>query len=206
MARIYKDLSAEFKKGDRYGKLTYTGIHFKGNHGKAVGYFDCDCGNKNVPVYLSAVKGGCRKTCGCLQMNKQCIPSKDRLKLYNTWRGMKRRCLDESCMHYKNYGGRGIIICEEWMVFDNFVDWAISSGWKATLTLERVDNDGNYCPENCTWKTMKEQRRNTRQNVYYTYNGVTKCIQEWLEERNVKRSTYNARKKRGVTEFEELFK
>lgn len=201
-----KDLCAEFAKGDRIWKLVYTGEHFKGEHGKAVGYFDCDCGNKNVPIHLSAIKCGYRKTCGCLRMNKQCISSHDRNKLYNTWRGMKRRCLDSSCKHYHNYGGRGIAICQEWLDdFDNFVDWALLSGWKEGLTLEREDVDGNYCPENCSWKTMKEQHRNRRDNVVYTYNGKTQCLSDWLEETGVSRQTYYSRLRAGKTSFEELF-
>ena len=201
-----KDLSLEFKKGERFGKLTYTGKHCKGNHGKAIGYFDCDCGNKNVPIYLSAIKGGYRKTCGCLQMNKQCIPSKSRNKLYSTWRGMKRRCLDKTSKHYHNYGGRGITICDEWLdKFDNFADWAMQNGWEYNLTLERKDVNGDYCPENCTWATVKEQHRNKRNNIFYTYDGRTQCLNDWLEETGVSRGTYYSRIKSGKTSFEELF-
>lgn len=201
-----RDLSVEFHKGERFGKLIYTGEHFKGEHGKAVGYFDCDCGKKNIPIYLSAVKGGYRKTCGCLQMNKQCIPSQQRNKLYSIWRGMKRRCLDPEYKHYHNYGGRGISVCDEWIEdFDKFADWAIESGWKDGLTLERNNVNGNYCPENCSWKTMKEQHINRRDNVLYTYNGKTQCLDDWLKETGVNRQTYYSRIKAGKTSFEELF-
>ena len=200
------DLTKEFRKGDRIGKLVYTGEYFKGEHGKIVGYFDCDCGKKHVPIYLSAIKGGYRKTCGCLIMNRQNLNAKERSKLYSTWRGMKRRCLDVSCKHYRNYGGRGIKICKEWINdFDCFADWAVKSGWNMKLTLERNDVNGNYCPENCSWKTLSEQHRNKRNNVKYTYNGETKCLTDWLEEYGVNRQTYYSRIKAGKTKFEELF-
>lgn len=200
------DLLKEFNKGDKIGHLTYTGRYFKGERGRKIGYFDCDCGNKNVPIQLKAVKGGYRKTCGCLRLNKQCMGTKERNKLYNTWRGMKRRCLDPNFKHYHNYGGRGITICSEWLEsFDNFVDWAVKSGWKMELTIERVDNGGDYCPENCEWKTMSEQLRNRRNNKMYTHDGKTQCLEDWLEEKKIKRTTYYGRIRSGKTTFEELF-
>lgn len=201
-----KKLFDEFEKGYRIGKIVYTGKGYKGEHGRAIGLFDCDCGKKDVPIELRAVKGGYRKTCGCLIKNNQNIKPELRNKLYNIWRGMKRRCLEKESPHYKNYGGRGITICNNWIEdFDSFADWALSVGWKEELTLDRIDVNGNYEPNNCRWVTMKEQQGNKRSNVVYTYQGTTKCLEEWLDIYGINRQTYYSRLKSGKTDFEELF-
>lgn len=91
-----------------------------------------------------------------------------RTRLYITWLGIKRRCFKENCKDYKNYGARGITICDSWLNdFFNFKDWAYKNGYDDNLTIERKNVDGNYCPENCTWIPMSEQsknRRNTSKN------------------------------------------
>ena len=78
---------------------------------------------------------------------------------YNTWQGMKARCLNPNNPKYHRYGGRGIKVCEEWMDIKNFSEWALSNGWKQGLTLDRINNDGNYCPENCRWVSVCENSR-----------------------------------------------
>lgn len=112
--------------------------------------------------------------------------NKENYTLYNTWCGMKRRCFNQNYSRYKDYGGRGITICEEWLDFDNFVDWAKENGFEIGLTIERIDNDGNYEPSNCAWITRAEQNRNRRSNKYIEYQGETKTLAEWCEKLGLK--------------------
>ena len=95
---------------------------------------------------------------------------------------MKKRCYSENEIGYENYGGRGITVCDEWKNnFEAFYNWAIENGYKDGLTLDRKDNDGQYCPENCKWSTVKEQANNRRSNHLLTLNGETHNLMEWSE-------------------------
>lgn len=103
-------------------------------------------------------------------------------KLYNVWNVMKQRCYNPNNKRYKDWGARGIAVCSEWKDdFMNFYEWAMSNGYKEGLTIDRIDNSGNYEPNNCRWITNKEQARNRRSNINYTINGETRCILEWCE-------------------------
>ena len=105
-----------------------------------------------------------------------------KLKLKKVWRGMKERCERPNHSSYKNYGARGISVCDSWKDdFDCFYQWAIANGYSNGLSLDRIDNDGNYCPENCRWATCKQQGNNTRSCRFITYNGDTKTMREWEE-------------------------
>ena len=109
--------------------------------------------------------------------------SKENKCLYGIWAKIKERCRDESCARYKDYGGRGIDVCDEWATdFDGFADWAKANGYKRGLTIDRMDNDGNYEPDNCQWITRREQNRNKRTNKMVTYMGETKPLVVWCEE------------------------
>jgi len=104
--------------------------------------------------------------------------------LYDAWRNIKRRCYGnyENSKYYKNYGGRGIKVCDEWKNdFELFLKWAKSNGWKSGLTIDRIDVNGNYCAENCRWITQKEQLANRRTSRNITYNGETKSAKEWAK-------------------------
>jgi len=92
---------------------------------------------------------------------------------------MKNRCGNPKDKDYKNYGARGICICPEWFDFDAFYNWAMSSGYKDDLSIDRINNDGLYSPQNCRWATVKEQSNNRRSNVVLCYKGETKTISEW---------------------------
>lgn len=103
-------------------------------------------------------------------------------RLYNCWVDMKRRCYNKRNKRYNQYGGRGISVCQEWKdSFENFYQWATNSGYDDSLTLDRVDVNGDYCPKNCRWATRMEQMRNTTRNHYVTAFGETKTIAEWSE-------------------------
>lgn len=114
--------------------------------------------------------------------------------LYYTYNNMKCRCYKKGSPAYKNYGGRGITICKSWLnSFPNFLNWAISSGWNKSLSLERIDNNKGYSPSNCKWATRYEQSRNNRRNKLITFNGKTLCSVDWSKETGINRRTITSR-------------
>lgn len=103
-------------------------------------------------------------------------------RLYRIWLAMKNRCFNAKTMRYPDYGGRGIVVCSEWKNdFKSFYDWSMSHGYDDSLSIDRIDNDGNYEPSNCRWATQLEQVRNSRHCNYLTHNGETHPISEWSE-------------------------
>lgn len=103
-------------------------------------------------------------------------------RLYCIFGAVKSRCYNKNNKRYKDYGGRGIAVCDEWKDdFMSFYNWAILNGYNDTLTIDRIDVNGNYEPSNCRWVTPKQQARNRRSNRNYTINGETHCLKEWCE-------------------------
>ena len=120
--------------------------------------------------------------------------SKSSTRLYNIWRGIKERCYRPKHLRFDKYGGRGIHICDEWKnSFENFKIWAINNGYDESLTIERIDVDGNYEPNNCRWATNKEQQNNKRNNRRITWNGVIKTLAEWSDVVGIKKTTLKER-------------
>lgn len=121
-------------------------------------------------------------------------------RLYVIWHSMRGRCHYPSTNQYKNYGGRGIKVCNEWETnFMNFYNWAINNGYEDNLTLDRIDVDGNYEPDNCQWVDMKTQNNKRRSNKYIEYNGEIKTQIQWCEKFNINPTTFLDRLKRGWT-------
>lgn len=192
-------------KGKRYGRL--VGLEYAGG-----GYwlFQCDCGNIHK-ANGAQVRIGNIVSCGCYakeylksMSNNLAKHLKYKTPEYKAWQAMKCRCLHPSHPSYMNYGGRGITICERWQQsFENFL---ADMGQKPTPkhSLDRIDNDGGYCPENCRWATYKEQHNNTRKNVYLTHDGVTHSIVEWCDIYDIPRDIAYGRYRSGRT-FEEIF-
>lgn len=119
---------------------------------------------------------------------------------------MKQRCSNSNNTNYKNYGGRGISICDEWRSsFKAFEEWALSNGYEDNLTIDRIDVNGNYCPDNCRWITIRQQQRNKRQNIFVTMDGETLCMAEWEERYNIAHKMVWKRMLKGMT-FEEAVK
>ena len=103
-------------------------------------------------------------------------------RLYRAWQNMKARCYRKSTREYNNYGGRGITVCDEWIhSYENFKGWSIQNGYSDNLTLDRIDVNKGYSPDNCRWITNKEQQNNKRDNVIYTFNGETLTLAQWSE-------------------------
>lgn len=117
---------------------------------------------------------------------------------------MKNRCYNPKNKHYKDYGGRGITVCDEWLDkkngHKNFWNWALENGWKEKLSIDRIDVNGNYEPSNCRWATPKEQANNRRNNAYITIHGATKTAQEWAEQIGITERAFMSRVAYGWSE------
>lgn len=161
-------------------------------------YCLCDCGSL-CKKRQACLRSGDTKSCGCWgdrnrrDWTASMRKGSDIKRLGSIWRKMKKRCSDLNSSGYHNYGGRGITICEEWKIFANFYEWSIASGYAEGLTIERIDNDGNYCPENCKWVTRREQANNRRTNRPITFNGVTKNLCQWARDLEITRGSLGQR-------------
>lgn len=100
-------------------------------------------------------------------------------RLYKIWDRMKQRCRNPNNTNYKHYGERGIEVCEDWNDFSNFMNWSYENGYNESLSIDRIDVNGNYCPDNCRWVSQKEQNNNKRNNHYLTFGGRTLTLAEW---------------------------
>lgn len=182
MRKLKNDLT-----GKKFGQLTVIGVHDTGSR-KTYYVCQCDCGNIKV-IRADALVGGMTKSCGCLKKEQDKINltanHKHKMsgtRLYDIWQGIKSRCYKKHDTRYDRYGGRGIIVCDEWLNdFKSFYDWAISNGYNENLTIDRIDNNGNYEPQNCRWATMKEQCNNRSSNIAITIGNTTKNIMQWCE-------------------------
>ena len=173
------------QQGEKFGR--WTVIEETTMTGRYVRRFrcKCDCGTEKV-VRMSKLRYGQSRSCGCLS-REMCIAMRKSEAthglsghhLHSVWNGMKQRCLNPHNPAYVNYGGRGISVCDEWMEFVPFYEWAVRDGYKRDLTLERKGNNKGYSPDNCTWATRQEQGNNTRQNVKVEYRAVTKTLTQW---------------------------
>lgn len=133
--------------------------------------------------------------------------SKHGNRLYNIWYNMIRRCNNQNAKDYKNYGAKGIRVCKEWEVdFYTFYNWAINNGYNNALSLDRINNQGDYKPDDCRWVTMQEQHRNYSQNRNYTIKGETKCLTEWCEIFNINYTTVIYRLSKHMTIIDALTK
>lgn len=171
--------------GQKFGRLTaIERIPRKKESGKhALWKCRCECGNFTF-VTSDHLRNGNVKSCGKHNHNKS------NSRLFSIWLHMRNRCSNQKDKNFYNYGGRGIAVCDEWQNdFLAFYDWAMANGYKDNLTIERIDNNGNYEPANCRWATKKEQANNTRKNHLFTYGGKTQTISQWAEEYGIKPNT-----------------
>ena len=143
--------------GKKFGKLLVVEYMGTNKFKKGSWKCKCDCG-KEIITDNQHLKSGNTSSCGCSRIKLKKVNP----RLYRIWAGMKSRCLNKNDKSYKNYAYRGIKLCTDWIRYDKFYDWAIKNGYNDYLTIERINNDGNYCPENCTWITIQEQQKNKR--------------------------------------------
>jgi len=134
------------------------------------GVFLCSCGNE-TEQYISNIENGRVKSCGCLRYKRLSERNTRHgmhgTRLYRIWRGLFKRCHNRNATDYSNYGGRGIKVCDEWLDFKVFYGWAMRNGYREDLTIERIDVNGNYEPNNCCWITKSEQSLNRRKRTIF---------------------------------------
>ena len=182
----------EIKQGDKFGKWTIIeeiAPKIISNKPRRMFRCQCECGNIGE-VQLSCLRNGHSTSCGCEQKKKASSANTkhglEKHPLYCTWKNMKKRCNNPNASEYENYGGRGISVCEEWSnSFQNFYNWAINNSWSKELTIDRIDVNENYCPENCRWANIKTQMNNTTKNHYIKYNGDTYTLSTLSEHLNI---------------------
>jgi len=196
----------QYNKGDKFGELTFIeeDFHKEENIGhrtyrKAV--IECFCGKRFI-TRISGVKNGKCKSCGCVRKNKSLkrftTHNMSGTSEYSSWESMKGRCLNPNRREYKNYGGRGIKICDEWLSFDGFFK-DIGKKPSKLHSLERIENDRGYYKENCKWATKHEQERNKRTNIYLTYNGEKLILNDLSKKVGLHQQTIIARVRKGLS-------
>lgn len=207
MKNVKRDLT-----GQRFGRLVVIGIDDRGTQ-KTYLYCQCDCGNVKS-IRSDSLVSGAVKSCGCMkrEQDKTNLTANHKHKMSRTrpyliWQGMKGRCYNRHDARYDRYGGRGITVCKEWLNdFSAFYAWALENGYKDDLTIDRIDNDKGYSPENCRWATIETQSRNRSSNIKITIGNATKTLTEWCEIFEVDFSTVHARYARnGFKGIDDLF-
>lgn len=197
------------KTGERYGRLTVLSLSEKRSGRKTFWNCVCDCGNTKVvrSDSLAVVK-----SCGCLKKEQDIINlgiknnhNLTNHPVYNRWGSMVDRCNNPKNSAYKNYGGRGIKVCRDWLDVRKFVEWAENNGFEPHLTIERLDVNGDYEPSNCAWLPVDVQHYNKRNSVYHTYNGETLTTMQWQKRYNIPLHEVWGYKKNNV-DFIELIK
>ena len=173
--------------GQSFGRLTVIaeGKTRESNNKRKQYYWlcQCSCGSQPKEINQNSLLNGEIISCGCYHSEHNheygFKHGMSHTRIYTIWSGMIQRCCNPNAKNYPRYGSRGVTVCEEWKEFKNFYDWSKISGYSDNLTIERLDNNGNYCPENCTWITKQKQMRNTRRNHYIKYNDEELTLTEW---------------------------
>lgn len=179
--------------GKKFGRLLVVrqdGYHYyPSGKRKSQWLCRCDCGN-TVTVICSDLTNAHTQSCGCLRKETagklKLTHGGHATRLYSIWTGMKNRCYNPKQDNYVYYGGKGVRVCAEWLEdFTSFYTWAVGCGYRDGLTIDRIDVNGDYCPENCRWATAKEQSLNRTDNRVITYNGKSQSLKEWSDETGI---------------------
>lgn len=180
--------------GEKISRLTI--IRYVGENANGTKFYECkcDCGNIKIIRWPSLVTGN-TTSCGCYHQETMenlltthglaFDENHNRPRLYSIYHGMKTRCYNKNNAYYHIYGGKGVKICDEWLDpktgFESFYNWAMDNGYKDNLTIDRIDSNGDYCPENCRWATYEEQANNINKNIYITSGYCTFTMALWAK-------------------------
>ena len=191
----YEDIS-----GERFGRLTVIRFdHINVRH-QSCWLCQCDCGNQIV-VQASSLHSGNTASCGCYKKDRaretKTTHGLTGTRIYRVWQNMQNRCTNEKCEAYHRYGGRDISVCDEWNEFENFRDWANDSGYSVELSLDRIDNDKGYSPENCRWADQRTQSNNRSSNNVVEFHGIRHTVAEWARLFRVPYTTLQSRLRKG---------
>ena len=169
----------------KFGKLKVLNRSENRGKGDRISWLcKCDCGNRIIAIACNLRNSHTKSCIKCSYIGRYKKHGKTESKIYQLWSSMKSRCFNKNEPAYKNYGERGITICDRWMDFQNF--YSDMGDCPIGMTLDRVDNNGNYSPENCRWASWKEQQNNRRNNKFILHKGEYKTISQWFPNINVK--------------------
>jgi len=192
--------------GKTYERLTVLKLSHKKGH-KTFWLCECEC-KKLTTVETYKITSGLTKSCGCygkeIRINRLKKHGLTNSGIYNTWHSMLYRCENEKDPRYKDYGGRGIKVCDEWHDLNKFYEWAINNNYKRGLSIDRIDPNGNYEPNNCRWATRVIQMNNRRNNNYITVKGRTKTVKNWSRITGLPYTVISSRLSRGWNEVEAI--
>lgn len=198
--------------GKRFGRLTVirdSGKRYQNNCG-IIWECRCDCGNTTYVLTGNlTAKRNFTASCGCMKKERFTKHNLYKTKVYEKLNAIRGRCKNPNDRSYFRYGGRGITLCKEWDGpdgFQNFYDWAMSNGYKDGLTIDRIDNDKGYSPDNCRWVTQKVQMNNTRRNRYVVIDGEKHSVSEWARIKGICIGTVRDRLRRGWSEYDAIMK
>lgn len=192
MAKKVPDLT-----GQRFGRWLVTEYAGRGNRGEIQYHCRCDCGTERV-LRRSSLTSGNSKSCGCLSREvaaKRGTTHGDTgCRLYRIWAGIIQRCCnDRERYEWEKYGGRGITVCDEWRKYELFRDWAMVNGYRDDLSIDRINTNGNYCPDNCRWATNYEQSNNKRTSKIIVFDGGAGTVREFADKYGLAYSCLYAR-------------
>lgn len=177
--------------GQKFRRLIVDKYIGKNKYGQSLWLCRCNCGNKKIIVGSSLLSGN-TKSCGCLKIKHGYAKRGKLSKIYTAWDGMIQRCNNINSYAYKNYGGRGIKVCKRWLKFKNFLK-DVGNPPTNKHTLDRINNNKGYNPNNWRWSTPKEQSRNKRSSNMITYKNKTQCLTSWAEEYKINPNTLKQR-------------
>lgn len=205
MKKVKNDLT-----GQRFGRLKVIGVDDR-NTRKTYYLCECDCGTVKS-IRSDGLLSGAVKSCGCLKREQDEI-NLDRTthnmsstRLYQIWQGMRGRCYNKHDPRYERYGGRGITVCDEWQEFSRFYDWSVNNGYQKNLTIDRINNDEGYRPDNCRWATNETQANNRESNIKITIGNATRTLTQWCEIFQVDyRTTLSRYNRNGFLGIDDLF-